>query len=211
MTDRTTFKRLPERGTHDRAVIDAILDEAVLCHVGIADEGGAVVVPTLFARDGDSIVLHGSPASRLLRTAPDQQVCVTVTLTDGLVLARSAFHHSMNYRSVMIFGTPVEITDDAEKTAALDLLVEHLVPGRNPTLRPMTRNELKGTRVLRLPLEAASAKVRTGGPVDDDEDYALPIWAGVLPMRTTYGEPITDPLSRVDVPVPDHITAFTEG
>ncbi len=114
----------------------------------------------------------------------------------------------MNYRSVVIFGTPVEITDDEEKQRALDVLVEHLVPGRNPTLRPMTRNELKGTRVLRLPIEQASAKVRTGGPVDDEEDYELPIWAGVIPMQTTYGAPETDPLSRVQVPVPDHATAF---
>lgn len=208
MTDRVAFKRLPERGTHERAVIDAILDEATVCHVGIADVHGPVVIPTLFARDGDSIILHGSPASRLLRTATTQEVCVTVTLVDGLVLARSAFHHSMNYRSVVVFGTPSEITDDAEKAAALDLLVEHLVPGRNPTLRPMHRNELKGTKVLRLPLDTVSAKVRTGGPVDDEEDYELPIWAGVIPIRTTYGTPSTDPLSRVDVPVPAHALAF---
>lgn len=210
MTNRTTFKRLPERGSHDRDVIDAILDEAMVCHVGIADEHGPVVIPTLFARDGDAIILHGSPASRLLRTATTQEICVTVTLTDGLVLARSAFHHSMNYRSVVIFGTPVEITDDDEKQRALDVLVEHLVPGRNPTLRPMSRNERKGTRVLRLPLDRVSAKVRTGGPVDDEDDYALPIWAGIIPIRTTYGAPETDPLSRIRVDVPDHALAFTD-
>lgn len=210
MTDRTALKRLPERGWHDREVIDAILDAASVCHVGIADEHGPVVIPTLFARDGDAIILHGSPASRLLRTAATQEICVTVTLTDGLVLARSAFHHSMNYRSVVMFGTPVEVTDDEEKRRALDVLVEHLVPGRNPSLRPMSRNELKGTKVLRLPIGAASAKVRTGGPVDDEADYELPIWAGVIPMRTTYGAPQTDPLARVDVPIPDHALAFGE-
>lgn len=208
MSDRTIFKRVPERGTHERSAIDAILDAGFLCHVGIADDRGPIVIPTLYVRDGDGIILHGSPASRMLRTAPTQEVCVTVTLADGLVLARSAFHHSMNYRSVMIFGTPAEITDDDEKTRTLDLLVEHLVPGRNPTLRPMTRNERKGTTVLRLALDHASAKIRTGGPIDDDEDYELPIWAGVVPMTTTYGEPETDPLSRVDLPVPDHARAF---
>jgi nitroimidazol reductase NimA-like FMN-containing flavoprotein (pyridoxamine 5'-phosphate oxidase superfamily) len=211
MNDRVAFRRLPERGTHDRDVIDAILDAAMVCHVGIADAQGPVVIPTLFARDGDSIILHGSPASRLLRSATTQEVCVTVTLVDGLVLARSAFHHSMNYRSVVVFGTPSEITDDVEKTAALDRLVEHLVPGRNPTLRPMHRNELKGTKVLRLSLDTASAKVRTGGPVDDEEDYELPIWAGVIPMHMASEAPITDPLSPGDVPVPDHVLAFTEG
>ena len=208
MTERTTFKRLPERGTHDQEAIDEILDSGFLCHVGIADEHGPVVVPTLYARDGGSIVLHGSPASRMLRTARTQQVCVTVTLTDGLVLARSAFHHSMNYRSVMIFGEPEEVTDDDEKERLLDVLVEHLVPGRNETLRPMTRNERRGTTVLRLSIDNASAKVRTGGPVDDDHDYALPIWAGVVPMSTTYGAPETDPASIVDVPVPDHALAM---
>jgi nitroimidazol reductase NimA-like FMN-containing flavoprotein (pyridoxamine 5'-phosphate oxidase superfamily) len=135
---------------------------------------------------------------------------VTVTHADGLVLARSAFHHSMNYRSVMIFGTPEEVKDDAEKTRLLDLLVEHLVPGRNETLRPMTRNERKGTTVLRLTIETASAKVRTGGPVDDDDDYALPIWAGVVPMSVTYGAPQTDPNSKIDVAVPDHAIAFSQ-
>lgn len=207
-TERTTLRRLPERGRHDTATIHAILDAGFLCHVGIVDESGPVVVPTLYARDGDSILLHGSPASRLLRTARDRQVCVTVTHADGLVLARSAFHHSMNYRSVMIFGTPVEIVDDAERKDALDVLVEHLVPGRNPALRPMSRNEIKGTTVLRMPLDEASAKVRTGGPVDDDEDYALPIWAGIVPMQIAYGEAVTDPDSQVDVAVPDHVTAL---
>lgn len=209
MTDRTTLKRVPERGAHDPETIHSILDAGFVCHVGIVDDAGPVVVPTLYARDGEAIILHGSPASRLLRTARTQDVCVTVTLADGLVLARSAFHHSMNYRSVMIFGTPEEITDDEEKTRLLDLLVEHLVPGRNPTLRPMTRNERNGTTVLRLGLETASAKVRTGGPVDDDEDYSLPIWAGVVPMSTTYGAPEADPNSQVDVPVPDHAIAFS--
>jgi len=209
MTDRTTLKRLPERGSHDRETIHEILDAGLVCHVGIADDDGPVVIPTLYARDGEIIVLHGSPASRMLRTARTREVCVTVTLTDGLVLARSAFHHSMNYRSVRIFGTPEEVTDDAEKTRLLDVLVEHLVPGRNPALRPMTRNERKGTTVLRMGIETATAKIRTGGPVDDEEDYALPIWAGVVPMSITYGAPETDPKSKVDLPVPDHAHALS--
>ena len=205
---RTEFKRLPERGTHDRQVIDAILDEAYLCHVGITDEHGPIVIPTLYARDADTILLHGSPASRLLRTARNRAICVTVTLTDGFVLARSAFHHSMNYRSVMVFGTPEGITDDREKQRALGLIVEHLVPGRNPFLRPMSSNEVKGTTVLRLPLDHASAKVRTGPPEDDEEDYELPIWAGVLPITTGYGEPVVDPALTHHVEVPDHVTGY---
>ena len=147
----------------------------------------------------------------MLRTARTQDICVTVTLTDGLVLARSAFHHSMNYRSVMIFGTPQEIVDDVEKERTLGILVEHLVPGRIDSLRPMSRNERNGTIVLRLSLDQASAKVRTGGPVDEPEDYELPIWAGVVPMAMTYGEPITDDASLRDVAVPDHALAFSRA
>lgn len=205
MSNRTEFRRLPDRGTHDRETIDAILDAGMVCHVGIVDEHGPVVIPTLYARDGDSIVIHGSPASRLLRTARTQEVCVTVSLFDGLVLARSAFHHSMNYRSVMIFGRPEEVTDETERSRLLEVLVEHLVPGRNPSLRPMTRNELKGTKVLRLGLDQASAKVRSGGPVDDEEDYELPIWAGVVPMAVVYGQAETDPASRFDLAIPAHV------
>ncbi len=201
-TDRTQVKRLPQRGHYDRETIDAILDEAFVCHVGLVVDGSPVVMPTLHARVGDSLLLHGSPASRLLRTAAKQEVCVTVTLVDGFVLARSAFHHSVNYRSVIIFGEP-EVVEGDEKTAALDAIVEQLVPGRVESLRPMTDKEVKGTTVLRLPLDEASAKIRDGWPVDDDEDYDFPVWAGLIPVGTTFGEPITDPGMRMELPVPE--------
>ncbi|MEM7276038.1 MAG: pyridoxamine 5'-phosphate oxidase family protein [Actinomycetota bacterium] len=206
-TDRTTVKRLPNRGHYDRDVVYSIVDEAVVCHVGTVEDGLPMVIPTLHARVGDDLLLHGSPASRMLRSAKTQEVCVTITLIDGYVLARSAFHHSMNYRSVVVLGRP-EIVPKEEKAAALDALVERLVPGRIPSLRPMTDKEVRGTAILRLPLSEASAKVRTGAPGDDEEDYDLPIWAGVVPVATTYGEPITDPAMRFDVPVPDHVTDF---
>ena len=209
-SERSTLRRLPERGSYDREVIDAILDEGWVCHVGIVVEGSPIVIPTLYARDGDSVLFHGSAASRTLRHARQEgvEVCLTVTLVDGLVLARSGFHHSMNYRSVVIFGKAVAVTDEDEKAAALDHLVDVLAPGQREAIRPMTRNEIKGTLVLRLPLDEASAKVRSGGPKDDPEDYDLPIWAGVLPIVTSYGDPITDPDLTHDIPVPDHITSF---
>lgn len=207
-TDRTTVKRLADRGRYERETIDAILDEAYLCHVGVVVDGSPVVIPTLHARLGDHLILHGSPASRMLRSATTQEVCVTVTLIDGFVLARSAFHHSINYRSVVVLGQAEKVTAADEKAAALDALVEKLAPGRIPSLRPMSEQEVRATTVIRLPITEASAKVRTGPPGDDEEDYELPIWAGVVPLVTTYGEPITDPSMRMDVPVPDHVTRF---
>ena len=201
-TERTKVKRLPQRGHYDRETINAILDEAFVCHVGLVVDGSPVVMPTLHARVGDDLLLHGSPASRLLRTAAKQEVCVTVTLVDGFVLARSAFHHSVNYRSVIVFAQP-EIVEGDDKAAALDAIVEQLVPGRVESLRPMTDKEVKGTTVLRLPIEEASAKIRDGWPVDDDEDYDFPVWAGLIPVSTTFGEPITDPAMRMELPVPD--------
>ena len=206
-TERTTVKRLGDRGAYDRETIDAILDEAVICHVGTVEHGVPMVIPTLHARVEDHLILHGSAASRMLRTARSQEICVTVTLVDGFVLARSAFHHSMNYRSVVVLGRP-EVVPPDEKAAALDALVERLIPGRLPSLRPMTDKEVKATAVLRLELTEASAKVRTGPPGDDEEDYDLPIWAGVLPVETTYGEPITDPAMRFDLDVPDHVSGY---
>lgn len=206
-TERTEVKRLPKRGHYDRATIDAILDEAFVCHVGIVVDGAPVVMPTLHARVGDDLLLHGSPASRLLRNARDQEVCVTVTLVDGFVLARSAFHHSVNYRSVMLYGRPVLVEGDA-KWAALDAIVEQLVPGRVGSLRPMTDKEIKGTTVLRIPIVEASAKIRDGWPVDDDEDYDFPVWAGVIPVTTVFGEPRTDPDMRMDVPIPECASAY---
>ncbi|MGB5758547.1 MAG: pyridoxamine 5'-phosphate oxidase family protein [Acidimicrobiales bacterium] len=206
-TDRTTVKRLGERGRYDRAVIDPIIDEALICHVGTVEDGLPMVIPTLHARIDDHLILHGSPASRMLRSAKQTEICVTITLVDGFVLARSALHHSMNYRSVVILGRP-EVVPKHEKAAALDALVERLVPGRLPHLRAMTDEEVKATSVLRLPITEASAKVRTGHPVDDDDDYELPIWAGVLPIETTYGPPLTDPAMRSQVPVPDHVLHY---
>ncbi len=200
VTDRTTVRRLASRGNYDRETIHAILDEALVCHVGFVVDGAPVVIPTIHWREGDMLYVHGSAASRMLRTLKGGvDVCVTVTLVDGLVLARSAFHHSMNYRSVVVFGR-ARVVEGDEKLRALDGLVEHVVHGRARELRPHKEIELKQTLVLSLPLDEASAKTRTGGPVDDDEDYALPIWAGVVPLKLTPGEPIPDDGVTADVP-----------
>ena len=202
--ERTEIKRLPQRAAYDRETIYSILDESYVCHVGVMLDDHPVVIPTLHARIGDDLLLHGSPASRMLRTARSQDICVTATLVDGWVLARSAFHHSMNYRSVTIIGRP-EVVPSEEKAELLDALVERLVPGRLPFLRPMTDNEVKATALLRLPITDAAAKVRTGGPGDDEEDYDLPIWAGVVPVSITNGAAETDPAMRMEVPVPEHV------
>ena len=193
-TARTTLRRLPDRGRHDRADIDAILDEALICHLGLVDpEGRPFVIPTIHARRGDHLYVHGSPASRALRTgARGFDACVTVTLLDGLVLARSAFHHSMNYRSVVVYATAEKVEDPDEKATALDAIVEHVLAGRGAGSRAPSEKELKSTLVLRLPLDEASAKVRTGGPIDDEEDLGLPVWAGVVPIRLVAGEPAAD-------------------
>ena len=192
-TERTRLRRLPPRGVFEREAVYRILDEALTCHVGFVVDGQPFVIPTIHARVGDRLVLHGSAASRMLRTiAAGIPVCVTVTLVDGLVLARSAFHHSMNYRSVVVLGTAVAVTDDAERLAALEAIVEHVVPGRSREVRPPSAKELKATAVLALPLVEASAKIRTGGPIDDEEDLALPCWAGVIPLRLTPQAPIPD-------------------
>jgi len=185
--------RYKGRGHYDRELIDSILDEAILCHVGVVQEDGTpMVLPTLFARDGDHLYVHGSPASRLLRAGKKGvELCVTVMLLDGFVMAKSAFHHSVNYRSVVAFGTADEVTDAEEKRRALELLVEHIHPGRSAESRPPTDDELKKTLVLRLPLDEASAKVREGGPIDDEEDLDLPYWTGVIPVRSVRGEPVS--------------------
>jgi len=208
---RTEVKRLPERASYDRETIDAILDEGYLCHVGIVEDGAPVVIPTLYVRDGDSILIHGSPASRTLRTAKADGVdmCLTVTLVDGFVIARSGFHHSMNYRSVVVLGKAVPITDNDECLRALNHIVDALVPGQVRSVRPITPTEAKGTLVLRLPLDEASAKVRTGAPKDEPEDYALPIWAGVIPITEAYGDPIADPDLARELSVPDHIANYS--
>lgn len=201
ITDRTTLKRIPERGHFDRDTVNAIIDEAMICHVGIVDENDRpVVIPTFHGRDGNDLLIHGSAASRLLRTARNSEVCVTITLIDSLVLARSAFHHSANYRSVVIFGVPEQITDDAEADAALNVLVEALVPGRMSEVRPNTTKEVRATLTLRLPITEASAKIRNGPPVDDVEDMDADVWAGLLPITTTFGQPVTAADMRRDLP-----------
>jgi nitroimidazol reductase NimA-like FMN-containing flavoprotein (pyridoxamine 5'-phosphate oxidase superfamily) len=204
-TTRTRVRRIPERGVYDRAAIEAILDEGLLCHVGFVHDGQPVVIPTLYARVGDVVYVHGSAASRTLRTlAGGSDVCLTVTLLDGLVLARSAFHHSANYRSVVIFGRARLVEEADEKLTALEAFAEHIAPGRWADVRPPTALELKATKVLALPLVEASAKVRSGPPIDDDEDYSRDTWAGVIPLHLAAGEPDTDARVPRGVAVPDY-------
>jgi nitroimidazol reductase NimA-like FMN-containing flavoprotein (pyridoxamine 5'-phosphate oxidase superfamily) len=204
---------MADRGRYERGEIDAILDEGLVCHIGFVGDGGhPVVIPTTYARDGDSLVVHGSPASRMLRSLKGGvDMCLTVTLIDGMVLARSAFHHSMNYRSVVVFGRAEAITEQDEKRRALEVLVDHLVPGRTASARGPSEHELRSTLVLRLPLDEASAKVRTGPPIDDDEDLDLPVWAGVLPLRLATGAPVPDPHLPAGMPLPEHVTAWSRG
>ena len=193
-TPRTRLKRLPKRGRFERESINSILDEAFICHVGFVVDGQPYVIPTGFARAGDQLYIHGSAASRMLRNlANGVEVCVTVTLVDGLVLARSAFHHSINYRSVVILGKATLVAGPDEKNKALEALTNHIVPSRWDDVRWPTELELKATSVLRLPITEASAKIRTGPPIDDEEDYAMDVWAGVLPLTLKSGEPINDP------------------
>jgi nitroimidazol reductase NimA-like FMN-containing flavoprotein (pyridoxamine 5'-phosphate oxidase superfamily) len=186
--EQLRVRRHPERGQYDRESIDAILDEALICHAGFVVDGQPYVIPTIHARSGDVLYLHGSTASRMLRTLGEGvDMCVTVTLLDGLVLARSVYNHSMNYRSVVVLGRARDVTGAAEKLAALEAIVEHVVPGRWADARLPTRKELKATSVLALGLGEASAKVRTGPPGDFDEDLELPIWAGVIPLGLVAG------------------------
>jgi len=201
-TVRTTLRRLPKRGNFDREVINQILDEGFICHVGFCVDGQPFVIPTGYARVDDRLIIHGSQASRMLRTLEQGvDVCVTVTLIDGLVLARSAFHHSMNYRSIVIFGRAMLIENREEKLAALLALSEHMIPGRWADVRKPNERELQQTTVLSLPLTEASAKIRTGPPLDDEVDYELPIWAGVIPLQVVSGAPKPDPrLPAIRVP-----------
>jgi nitroimidazol reductase NimA-like FMN-containing flavoprotein (pyridoxamine 5'-phosphate oxidase superfamily) len=203
MTERTRVRRLPARGVFERAAIYAILDEAFVCHVAFAVDGQPYAIPTGYARLEDALYLHGSAASRMVRQlSAGLEVCVTVTLLDGLVLARSAFHHSVNYRSAVVLGRARLVTDLEEKRAALRQFTKHVVPGRWDELRPITDQEIKGTAVLALPIEEASAKGRTGPPLDDAADLPWPVWAGVVPLTTTAGEPLPD------AHVPPGLTAF---
>jgi len=194
-TAKTRLKRLHQRGAHDRATIDAILDAGLIAHVGFVFEGYPVVTPTLCWREGDHVYWHGSSASRMLRAAEGAEVCLTVTHLDALVCARSAFHHSANYRSVMLFGTAAKVAEAAQ-AAHLRAFVEGLYPGRWEALRPITAQELKATTTLMMPIDEASAKLRTGGPVDDAEDMDVPVWAGVLPLLTRAGAPEADATAR---------------
>jgi len=214
ITDRTRVRRLPARGSYDRETIDAILDEGLIAHVGIAPvdtgRGQPFVMPMVYARLGDRVILHGSPASRMLRAlATGCGATLTVTLVDGLVIARSGMHHSMNYRSVAVFGRCTEIGERAEKLAALDRIVEHVIPGRTRDARGPSEEELRKTLVVALPLTEASVKIRTGTTVDDPADLALPIWAGVLPLRTVAGPPEDAPDLTGSYPVPDYIKGYT--
>jgi nitroimidazol reductase NimA-like FMN-containing flavoprotein (pyridoxamine 5'-phosphate oxidase superfamily) len=208
-TPRTTHQRRPHRGSHDRAAIYAILDEALVCHVGFVADGQPFVIPTIHTRVDDRLYFHGSVASRMLGTlGAGVPVCVTVTLVDGLVLARSAMHHSMNYRSAVILGTAGDVTDFEEKRRALNAVVEHVVPGRLASVRPPSDHEIRGTRVLSLPIDEASAKIRSGPPVDDEEDYAIPCWAGEIPLRFTAGTPISDPKLAPGIAVPESVSGY---
>ncbi|MFL6215718.1 MAG: pyridoxamine 5'-phosphate oxidase family protein [Blastocatellia bacterium] len=208
-TERTTLKRLPKRGEYDHERVYAILDEAFICHVGFVVDGRPVVIPTGYGRMKDVLYIHGSAASRMLRTlAEGIDVCVTVTLIDGLVLARSAFHHSFNYRSVVVFGKARVVTDEAEKMAALRAFTEHVIAERWDDVREPNQSELKATTVLALPLVEASAKIRTGPPIDDEEDHALPVWAGVLPLRLTTGEPVDDEQLRPGLVAPRYVREY---
>ena len=208
-TPRTTLKRLPQRGNYDRALIDQILDEGFICHVGFAVDGQPFVIPTGYARVGDSLIIHGSQASRMLRTVGQGiYVCVTVTLIDGLVLARSAFHHSMNYRSVVVFGRATLVDDQAEKLVALRALSEHMIPGRWNDVREPNEREMQQTTVLSLPLTEASAKVRTGPPLDDEEDYDSTVWAGVIPLRLVAKAPVADPRLPAKSEVPKYADEY---
>lgn len=200
-TGRSTVRRKPNRGHYDRATIHAILDEALICHVGFALGGRPWTVPTAFARIGDYLYLHGAARNFALRAlAGGAEGCVTVTLIDGLVLARSAFNHSINYRSVMLFGRAEAVEDGEEKERVLVALVDHMVPGRSMATRLPTREELRATLVVRFPIEEGSAKVRTGGPIDEPGDYALPYWAGVIPVTLLRGEPQPDIASQPRAP-----------
>jgi nitroimidazol reductase NimA-like FMN-containing flavoprotein (pyridoxamine 5'-phosphate oxidase superfamily) len=209
-TEKTRVRRHPERGDYDRATIDAILDEALICHVAwVGEDGGPHVIPTIHARDGDTLYIHGSQASRTLRALRgDLPLCLEATLIDGLVLARSTFNHSMNYRSVVVYAKAREVTDRDEMARAQEILVEHVVRGRAAEARLPNAQELKQTAILALPLDEASAKVRVGGPKDPEEDLGLDVWAGVLPLGLAVGEPIADPDLKPGVPVPDYVRDY---
>ncbi|MCA8959991.1 MAG: pyridoxamine 5'-phosphate oxidase family protein [Planctomycetes bacterium] len=208
-SDRSRVRRIPSRGRYDRALIDAIIDEALICHVGIVEEGQPFVIPTIHGRIGDELFLHGSRGSRLLRViGAGSPACISVTLVDGLVLARSAFHHSMNYRSVVVLGRGRPVEEAAEKSRVFEALVEHVVPGRSSDARMPSESESAATAVVAFPIDEASAKLRDAPVGDEEADYALPIWAGVLPLGLAVGDPIADARLHPDVATPDYVVRY---
>ncbi|MCW8914393.1 MAG: pyridoxamine 5'-phosphate oxidase family protein [Magnetovibrio sp.] len=210
-TERTRLRRAHKRGAFDRQTVNAILDAQPLCHIAYVIEGSPIAMPSVQWREGNHVYWHASSAGRGIRAVSEQDVCLTVSILDGMVLARSAMHHSVNYRSAMIFGRPRVIEDADVKKEKLGNLIDVLYPGRNAILRPMTDQELKATAVVSMPIEEASAKIRSGGPVDDEEDYRLAIWAGVLPVTTSVGAPVSDPRNTDGVSPPDHAIHFKLG
>ncbi|MES0826435.1 pyridoxamine 5'-phosphate oxidase family protein [Ruegeria sp. SCP11] len=208
VTDRSRLRRSHERGHFDRATINSILDVQPMCSVGYVIDGKPFVTPTLQWREGNHVYWHGSSASRALRNSRDAQVCLSVAILDGFVLARSGMHHSVNSRSVTLFGTAVTVEDPAEKLEKLGRFVNGLFPGRYESLRPDHAQDLKATMVLGMEISEGSAKIRTGGPNDEEEDYDLPIWAGVIPVHTSVGKPIPDPRNIDGVPLPEHVQTF---
>jgi uncharacterized protein len=210
VTERTRVRRLKDRGCYDRSAVYNILDEGLVCHVGYIDGDSPRVIPTGYVRVADNLYLHGSAANRMLRMAArGAELCVTVTLLDGLVLARSAMHHSMNYRSVVIFGRARAVQDPEEKLMSLEAFVEHVVPGRWTDIRQPSPTELKVTEVIALPLDEASAKIRTGPPIDDEDDYALDVWAGVIPLQLDAGPPLSDPKLNQSIKVPGYASGYS--
>ncbi len=212
MTDskpsRSEVRRLPERGVYDKETIYSILDEALICHIGFTTDRGVVVIPTIHARVGDTLYLHGSQASRMMRTIPLNELCVTATIVDGIVAARSAFHHSMNYRSVVVFGNPRAVDDAGERMVAFEAVTEHVLPGRWDEARQPSDKENSGTKLLALTIDEASAKVRIGPPVDDEEDMDLDIWAGIIPLAVAAGNPIPAPDLKPGLEVPPSVTNY---
>ncbi len=208
-TPRTTLRRKADRGSHDWDTIAAILDEGLICHIAFEDGGQPYAIPTIYGRDGRTLYIHGSPASRMLRSlAEGVPMCVTVTLVDGIILARSVFHHSMNYRSVVVLGTASRVDNEDEKLRALEVITNHLVPGRWGDARTPNERELKASLVLRLPIDEASAKVRPGGVADEPEDMDLPVWAGRLPLSLEAGEPETDPDVAPEHAAPPYLRGY---
>lgn len=209
-TAQNKVRRMPERGHYDRETIYPIIDEALICHVGFVADDQPFVIPTIHARHEDTIYLHGAKASRLLKQVQaGNPICITITLLDGIVFARSVFHSSMNYRSVVLFGKGQVLETDDEKLAALEVLTEHIARGRWMDARQPSQKELDSTTVVAVPIESASAKIRTGPPGDEDEDYALPVWAGVLPLPSQPLAPLDDPQLRAGITAPDYITRYS--